>query len=1067
VATINGTVNDDILEGTVEDDVIYGGEGNDQIAGDIWAVLPDTLDAVATLSDEPSDLLSLVVSETGDVVAWTVLEDGESWIYVTDLDVGITAKVTTGTVVDIDSFQSVDLITQDGRVVVLDEYLRILQTGLPVTAVHEGLKAEKFLSSSQMIYSSEQDLTELGDSNGYADVFLFTSNPDELVLVSTNSSGQAGNGNTYFVDAWKYGNTNQTVVFFSEATNLSAEISASGYYVKNLNDGRVDALDHPGYNIHDVKVSGDGTKIAYTASDAGSIDAPKKLFLKDLSTGQVGEVSTNGAGQGQEFSSEAGQTSQGVIQFELYPDGSRVLFITDAINMSSDNTSGTGAYIKYLPSGNVERLSEDLGGQAASADTYAIAATPNFSGMFFVSGDGSLTSADGAGLTLYHRAFDPSGPTSSNDVIDAGAGDDSIWAGGGDDQIDAGSGNDFAYGGAGNDTFLLGSGSDDHFYGEAGEDILKAIGGLSVEDNTTFDGGAGFDTADFSGSTNELIDLWGSDRVIGGLIYGKNHGYSDRMNSIELRDVERVIGTVNSDHIQFQEVSLNLEIHGLDGNDNIATGLGDDIVVAGEGGDWVRTGAGNDIITDEDSYEDYLFGEAGDDRFFVSGAVNTDLIQAGANVVFGGTGNDVLEITGTGSTVAVIGVEKVLGSGYDDFIFGMRPDQVYSRYEGNYTGTYYYSGSDLHGTIEDFEDFIEGRGGNDTIGGADGDDILDGGEGDDELDGEDGADALYGGYGNDELIGGLGADSLFGGVGVDTMRGGDGNDVLDGEQDNDVLYGGRGLDWLYGGYGNDLIFGDHDTDALFGEDGDDQLFGGDGADSLDGGEGRDELDGGAGVDWLYGGAGDDTLRGGLDGDALFGDAGTDSLYGDDGNDSLDGGEGQDVLSGGSGDDWLFGQAREDWLFGDEGSDVLFGGTHDDRLDGGTGGDSLDGGSGDDILIGGAGIDVLFGGSGFDRFRYYSPEEGGDVIRDFFAAEDGFQILSSNFGFGYTGALRADDFTSGAGLPFDLESGAGPKFYFETETRGLWFDPTGGTTEDIVIVAGLETGLVTADDIVLI
>jgi Ca2+-binding RTX toxin-like protein len=405
-----------------------------------------------------------------------------------------------------------------------------------------------------------------------------------------------------------------------------------------------------------------------------------------------------------------------------------------------------------------------------------------------------------------------------------------------------------------------------------------------------------------------------------------------------------------------------------------------------------------------------------------------------------------------------------------DNLFGQAPDAGGARFVGDADFSHIYFSSRAENLApsdivdHDYDLFLrmDGQGELSTS-----DDVLDGGEGDDELHGGAGLDWLFGGAGADTLLGGTETDALFGGDDDDQLMGEDGGDSLDGGAGNDLVLGGRGVDWARGGLGNDRIYGDEDGDALFGEDGDDQLFGGDGDDSLDGGEGRDELDGGAGVDWLYGGAGDDTLRGGLNGDALFGDAGTDSLYGDDGNDSLDGGEGQDVLSGGSGDDWLFGQAREDWLFGDEGSDVLFGGTHDDRLDGGAGGDSLDGGSGNDILIGGAGIDVLFGGSGFDRFRYYSPDEGGDVIRDFFAAEDGFQILSSNFGFGYTGALQAGDLTSGAGLPFDLESGAGPKFYFETETRGLWFDPTGGTTEDIVIVAGLETGLVTADDIVLI
>jgi Ca2+-binding RTX toxin-like protein len=346
-------------------------------------------------------------------------------------------------------------------------------------------------------------------------------------------------------------------------------------------------------------------------------------------------------------------------------------------------------------------------------------------------------------------------------------------------------------------------------------------------------------------------------------------------------------------------------------------------------------------------------------------------------------------------------------------------------------------------------------------------DVLDGGDGNDEIHGGGGLDWLFGGAGRDMLHGGTETDALFGGDDDDQLMGEDGGDSLDGGAGNDLMLGGRGVDWARGGLGNDRIYGDEDGDALFGEDGDDQLFGGDGDDSLDGGDGRDELIGGAGVDWLYGGLGDDVLAGGADGDALFGEDGMDYLAGEDGDDSLDGGAGNDGLLGGAGVDWLFGQAGIDSLYGGDDGDVLFGGDDSDALYGEAGDDSLDGGDGNDLLDGGAGIDVLWGGAGLDEFRFAQVSDGGDVIRDFVSGVDRIGIDAVNFGFGYTGALQAGDFTSGAGLPSDLESGAGPKFYFETETRGLWFDPTGGTTEDIVIVAGLETGLVTADDIVLV
>ena len=146
--------------------------------------------------------------------------------------------------------------------------------------------------------------------------------------------------------------------------------------------------------------------------------------------------------------------------------------------------------------------------------------------------------------------------------------------------------------------------------------------------------------------------------------------------------------------------------------------------------------------------------------------------------------------------------------------------------------------------------------------------------------------------------------------------------------------------------------------------------------------------------------------------------------------------------------------------------MLFGNDDNDILNGGAGGDSLDGGAGDDILNGGAGIDILFGGSGSDEFRFDAPSEGGDLVRDFISGEDIITLASAGFNFGYTGMLNAADFSSGAGLPADL-SGNNPQLYLDFDSQGLWFDPTGGDTSDIQIVAGFETGIPDYNDIFLV
>ncbi|MEM1167890.1 MAG: hypothetical protein AAGJ08_02045 [Cyanobacteria bacterium P01_H01_bin.35] len=86
-----------------------------------------------------------------------------------------------------------------------------------------------------------------------------------------------------------------------------------------------------------------------------------------------------------------------------------------------------------------------------------------------------------------------------------------------------------------------------------------------------------------------------------------------------------------------------------------------------------------------------------------------------------------------------------------------------------------------------FQDFIEGKGGNDHLHGMSGEDDL------------------FGNRGNDLLEGGSGNDYLDGGIDDDDLRGDENDDKLYGRAGNDHLYGGNGSDLLEGGDGNDVL----------------------------------------------------------------------------------------------------------------------------------------------------------------------------------------------------------------------------------------------------------------------
>jgi Ca2+-binding RTX toxin-like protein len=213
-------------------------------------------------------------------------------------------------------------------------------------------------------------------------------------------------------------------------------------------------------------------------------------------------------------------------------------------------------------------------------------------------------------------------------------------------------------------------------------------------------------------------------------------------------------------------------IFGLDGNDFLQGGEGADKLFGGDG-------------IDTASYSDSDF----------SGGVTVDL-QTGHG--YGGTAEgDILD-----------GIENVIGSRWNDHLFGNGYDNV-----------------------------------------------LSGGSGNDDLTGGAGADTLRGGLGVDRAIY---SDSPTG-VKVyllwDFASGGDAEgdelnsiESLYGSKYDDGLMGDNGANSLQGYVGNDTIFGLGDDDFLEGSDGNDWLSGGIGNDSLSGGRNGDTLGGGPGAD---------------------------------------------------------------------------------------------------------------------------------------------------------------------------------------------------------------------------
>jgi hypothetical protein len=168
------------------------------------------------------------------------------------------------------------------------------------------------------------------------------------------------------------------------------------------------------------------------------------------------------------------------------------------------------------------------------------------------------------------------GLTSSGDRPDQSAGD-SIFAGPGNDTIDPGFGGDAVSGGDGNDTFRAG-----------GEADLQAP--------DAYDGGAGFDTMDYSSRTSPVFFNSGSTRS--GAV---SPAEVDKVSLVE----RAVLGAGDDTALSLIESLPTRTYDGRDGNDRLNGGdTSDDTLIGGLGADRMNGFGGNDIIKAKDSTPD-------------------------------------------------------------------------------------------------------------------------------------------------------------------------------------------------------------------------------------------------------------------------------------------------------------------------------------------------------------------------------------------------------------------------------------------------------------------------------
>ena len=1036
-----GGVGDDRITGNQVDNVLIGGDGNDSLDGGVGSDLLDggAGNDTAAFTGEAGVVVAL--NNRGADIVVAVGDDTDILRGIENLTGGSGDDRLTGNAGDnrLDAGARGDDVLIGGRG---DDVL--IGSRFTLTSV-EKPDVEKPQSTANLDIASAVGLVGTFDINPKTDVIDSTRTPHTTV----NAVAAGGGLEYYRVDVV----AGERAVFdidtpaepffdtFIELVDGAGNILASNDFGSSEDlggNGNDDAL------ISYVFVTGGTYYLRVGQFDQASLDSPVPLPPLPLSAGQAYTLNVSLSAAAVDL--VALDVGSAVLDGGAGDDFLQGTVGNDVLDGGAGNDTASFAT-------TVGGVSVSLGVQGVSQQTGAtgvdvLSDIENLIGGRF---DDALTGDDAA------------------NVIDGGSGDDLMDGGAGRDTASydaavagvavslAVRGAQFT-GGAGTDTLrrfehLTGSAFDDRLAGDAsvnavrggaGDDVVSgnALGEAQVgEGLDLLDGGAGSDIASFAGYSGNVVAVLNGAFDVTGNVAG--------VNVATLRGIEGLEGGSGNDRLVGDDranVLLgrggNDDLSGGNGMDMLEGGLGDDILVGGEGTDTARfagttgvtvdlrmagiqnTGLGSDILVGIEN----LIGGSGDDVLIGDDAANVFTDTGGSDTYVGNGGTDTVDYgsaaaalklslnelaaqaSGGAGLDTLIGVENLIGSGFDDVLAGN------------------VSGNDLAGGTG--RDVLTGDAGDDVlVGDADADVLI--GDGDGIVTAADGDDLLIGGQGLDLLISGQGRDTLFGGdnddilvVGVassfdigsrslaadiSTTVGG-GFAVVDGGSGDDSGYFsyvdrtlGVFLDISDAQAVNQITIGGVSAGSVTSVERID-FYGGSGDDHVVGGSGTGEVKGNV----LYGNDGDDRLEGSLGNDSFQGNAGNDTIIGGEGFDELSferatggvtfdlrktgaqdtGAEGIDTVFG---IEWLSGSAFGDTFVGDDGLNYLFdqlGG--DDKLRGEGGNDLLsvrrsetqtgvvvmDGGAGDDnlslefstngtqspggrhLILGGAGLDIV-------------------------------------------------------------------------------------------------------------
>jgi len=365
---------------------------------------------------------------------------------------------------------------------------------------------------NKVVFTSSASNLTTNDGNGRYDVFVKDLDTGVTTLVSDNTSGISGNGDSR--QGWISADGNH-VVFQSNASDLVAgdTNSRQDIFIKDLTTGVTTLVSSDGatqanqYSL-DASVSADGGVVVFTTiatNFTGSSSNYYDIWAKDMTTGDLTLVNTDASGN---------SVSGTSYDPEISADGRYVTFYSSANLVPGSYTGYHEIYRKDLLTGEIEQIESDSSGSGydyqptISHDGSVVAYyTYDYNNYYSYQVYASNLAAEGSTLTGTADVDILIGHNASDELFGL-AGDDRLSGGEGMDLIDGGAGNDILTGGLDSDTFVFEIGSGVDLIGdfEDGIDQINVSGyGFTSFAQLNISVGTSSSEIDFNGVDNVTV----------------------------------------------------------------------------------------------------------------------------------------------------------------------------------------------------------------------------------------------------------------------------------------------------------------------------------------------------------------------------------------------------------------------------------------------------------------------------------------------------------------------------------------------------------------------------------